>query len=354
MSVLPQNAVIGLSREELGEALSPLRLERYRAGQIFDWLHKKRVSSYEEMSNLPAQLRRTLAEDMPFSYPEAVSRRESEKDGTVKYLLSYPDGALVESVLMHYRHGTSLCLSSQVGCRMACRFCASGILGKERNLLAGEMLEEVYAVSALEGERLSNIVIMGTGEPLDNYDEVVRFVRRVTDPEGNGLGGRQVALSTCGIVPNILRLAEEKLPLALALSLHAVRDSLRHELMPGTRAWTVRETVEAMRSYAILTGRRVTFEYILIRGLNDTEEDAQELARLVRGIPHLVNLIPVNPVAERGFCRPDAAETAAFKKMLEKCGINVTIRREMGSDVEGACGQLRRRRMEKLKAGPST
>ncbi|MBE5997246.1 MAG: 23S rRNA (adenine(2503)-C(2))-methyltransferase RlmN [Lachnospiraceae bacterium] len=340
---LPSPDVMSLFPEELAEICAAAGEKPYRAKQLFGWIHAQDAVSYEEMLNLPKSLRTYLAEHVPFVYPSVKARQESKLDGTVKFLFEYQDGALVESVLMKYKYGSSLCISTQVGCRMGCRFCASTLNGLERSLSAGEMLGEVYAAGRSEGVRISNVVLMGTGEPLDNYDEVVRFIKLLTHPDGKKLSGRNIAVSTCGLVPMIRRLAEEKLTIALALSLHAPNDEIRQRTMPVAKKWSIEETLDAMRYYAEQSGRRVTFEYALIKGVNDSDDNADELASRISGIPCLVNLIPVNPVAERGLSAPDDAGVARFKKRLEKYRINVTIRRELGRDIDGACGQLRRR-----------
>lgn len=332
-----------LTFDELKDVVVSLGQPAYRAKQVFSWLHEKKAGSYEAMSNVPKKLRDALAASFSCALPSVEGLQRSNTDGTVKFLFSFEDGALCESVLMKYGYGWSLCISTQVGCRMGCRFCASGLNGLDRNLSAGEMAGEVYAAENEEGVAISHIVLMGTGEPLDNYDEVVSFIRIITDERGKNLGGRHIALSTCGLVPKIDMLAKEELPLALALSLHAPNDAIRREIMPVANRYTIDETVGAMRRYALSSGRRVTFEYAVIRGVNDSVENAAELAERLRGIPCLVNLIPVNPVAENSFRSPTASESARFKKSLEKYGINVTIRREMGRDIDGACGQLRYR-----------
>ncbi len=266
----------------------------------------------------------------------------SKKDGTRKYLFMLQDGNVIESVWMKYHHGNSVCISSQVGCAMGCRFCASTIGGKVRSLKASEMLEQIYKIGRLTGERVSNIVVMGTGEPFDNYDEIVRFIRLITDENGANISIRNITVSTCGLVPEMYRFAEEKLPVTLAVSLHASNDETRRSLMPVANRYTIKEVVDAAKNYYDKTGRRVTFEYALVRGGNDSKEDAENLCRILKGFPCHVNLIPVNPVTERSFRPTQREETVNFQNKLEKNRINVTIRREMGSDINGACGQLRK------------
>ena len=337
------NDILSLYPEEIEKICAMAGEKPYRAGQLFGWLHVQEAASYGEMLNLPKRFREFLEQNIPFSVPSVRTRQVSRIDGTVKFLFEFPDGALVESVLMKYRHGYSLCISTQVGCRMGCRFCASALNGWLRNLSAGEMLGEVYTAGKSENVRISNVVLMGTGEPLDNYESVVRFIKLLTHPDGKNISGRNIAVSTCGLVPEIRRLAGEELTIALALSLHAPNDEIRQKTMPVAKKWSMEETLAAMKFYAERSGRRVTFEYALIKGVNDSDENADELAARLKGIPCLVNLIPVNPVTERGLSAPDGAEVARFKKRLEKYRINVTIRRELGRDIDGACGQLRRR-----------
>ncbi len=272
-----------------------------------------------------------------------VRVQESKVDGTRKYLFALSDGNVVESVWMRYKHGNSVCISSQVGCRMGCRFCASTLDGLERNLLPSEMLDQVYAIARDTGERVSNVVVMGTGEPLDNYDNLLKFLRLLTDENGLHISQRNVTVSTCGIVPRMRQLAGEHLQITLALSLHAVTDEKRRKLMPVANRYSIRELMEACDDYFRQTGRRITFEYSLVEGVNDSEEDAAGLAALAKPRCCHINLIPVNPIRERDFVQSDAARVQAFKNRVEKSNKNVTIRREMGRDIDGACGQLRRR-----------
>ena len=335
--------ILSLYPEELAAVVEKAGEKPYRAKQLFSWLHVRQAASFEEMSDLSKAFRGYLAENWMIPLPEVKIRQKSAADGTVKFLYSFADGALAECVLMKYKYGYSLCVSTQIGCKMGCKFCASGLNGWDRNLSAGEILGEVFAAEKSEQVRISNVVLMGTGEPLDNYDNTVRFIRLITHPDGKNLSGRNIAVSTCGLVPEIRRLAEENLTIALALSLHAPNDEIRTQTMPVAKRYPIGETLEAMQYYAEKSGRRVTFEYALIRGINDAPEHADELAGRLRGIPCLVNLIPVNPVAERGLASPAEEAVLRFKKRLEKYRINVTIRRELGRDIDGACGQLRRR-----------
>ena len=274
---------------------------------------------------------------------DTVTVQTSKIDGTKKFLFRLGDGNMVESVFMRYHHGNSVCISSQAGCRMGCRFCASTIDGLARNLLPSEMLEQIYAISRETKERISNVVVMGTGEPLDNYDNLIRFIKLITDESGLNISKRNITVSTCGIVENMKRLADEKMQITLALSLHGATQEKRRSLMPIADRYPIDEVVDACRYYFEKTGRRVTFEYSLISGVNDTADDARNLCSLVGGLNCHINLIPVNPVAERDFRQSCRRSVMRFKELLEQKNINVTVRREMGRDIDGACGQLRRR-----------
>ena len=332
-----------LDLAELTAYIETLGEKPFRARQIYQWVHKKQVRSFSEMTNLPKGLIVRLAESCVLVCLEQVALQVSAQDGTRKYLFALPDGNVIESVLMRYKHGNSVCISSQAGCRMGCRFCASTLDGLVRGLAPSEMLDQIYRIGEDIGERISNVVVMGTGEPLDNYDNLLKFIELLTDEHGTNISQRNVTVSTCGIVPKIRALADEKLQITLALSLHAADQEKRKTLMPIANRYGLRETVEACRYYFSQTGRRVTFEYSLMAGVNDTAEDARKLAELLDGMNCHINLIPVNPVRERDFKQPDMAAVTDFKKQLEKYGRNVTIRREMGRDIDGACGQLRKR-----------
>lgn len=299
------------------------------------------------MTNLPKSLRRQLDEETDYTCLRQVDCQISRQDGTRKYLFALADGNMVESVLMRYHHGNSVCISSQVGCRMGCRFCASTLDGLERNLAPSEMLDQIYRIERDIGERVSNVVVMGTGEPLDNYDNLLTFIRMLTDEHGCHISQRNVTVSTCGIVPRIRQLAEEKLQITLALSLHASNQKKRLELMPIARTYDISQVLDACAFYFQETGRRVTFEYSLVEGVNDAPEQALELAHLLAGMHGHVNLIPVNPIKERSYAASRPASVHRFQNILEKNGINVTIRRELGADIDGACGQLRRRYKER-------
>lgn len=335
--------------EELKDLMTGLGEKPFRAKQIYSWIHEHLVISYEEMRNIPASLKKKL-EPYPITALEKVDMQISAIDGTRKYLFRLSDGNVIESVLMRYKHGNSVCISSQVGCRMGCRFCASTIGGLTRCLLPSEMLDQIYRIQADLGERISNVVVMGTGEPLDNYDNLLRFIHILTEEGGLHISQRNLTVSTCGLVPKMYDLAEEKLQITLALSLHAPNDVKRRELMPVANRYSMDEVLEACRNYFEKTGRRITFEYSLVAGVNDSQEDALQLAERIGSLNCHVNLIPVNPIKERSFIRSTRQAVENFKIKLEKCGINVTIRREMGSDIDGACGQLRKSYMEKTES----
>lgn len=331
---------------ELTDEMKASGLPKFRALQIYRWLHVQAVSDPGRMNNLPGSIRDMLKKDYDLTYVRIIDRKESKLDGTQKFLFEMPDGALVESVFMRYKFGNSVCISSQVGCRMGCTFCASTLDGLIRGLSPSEMLEQVYAIRRLTGERISHVVVMGTGEPLDNYDNLVRFLYLLTDQNGMNLSQRNVTVSTCGIVPRIYDLAKEHFSITLALSLHAATDKKRQEIMPIARRYSIRELMDACRYYFDETGRQITFEYSLIRGVNDFYSDAKGLAALARPLGAHVNLIPVNPVRESGYDHPDDRGVRAFKKELEKNGVHVSIRRVLGRDIDGACGQLRHRHLE--------
>ena len=300
------------------------------------------------MGNIPGKLKEKL-KDYPIAALEMVDEQVSAIDGTRKYLFRLSDGYVVESVLMRYQHGNSVCISTQVGCRMGCRFCASTIGGKTRDLTAGEMLDQIYRIQKDIGERVSNLVMMGTGEPLDNYDNAVKFIRMLSDEHVLNISQRNITLSTCGIVPRMRQLADEGFQITLALSLHAPNQEKRKALLPIAGKYEIHEAVDACRYYYEKTGRRITFEYSLVGGQNDSKEDAKQLYELIHGINCHVNLIPVNPVKERSYVQSERKVIVEFKNKLENCGINVTIRREMGRDIGGACGQLRKSYMDKEK-----
>ena len=329
--------------EQLGE-------KKFRAKQLYQWIHQKLAVSFDEMTNLSKGFRETLQNQCTLGGAHIVQEQISAIDGTRKYLMELGDGQHVESVLMKYKHGNSVCVSSQVGCRMGCRFCASTVGGLTRSLETSEILDQIYEIQRKTGERVSNVIIMGIGEPLDNYDNVIRFIRMLTDEHGLNISQRNVTLSTCGLVPKIYDLMEEDLTITLAISLHAPEDSLRRTMMPVAQRYSIAEIMEACRAYVQKTGRRVTFEYTMVEGVNDTPTHAEMLSKLLRGMLCHVNLIPLNHVEGRMGTRSHGANIQEFKVLLEKNHINVTIRREMGSDIDAACGQLR----NKNKGGETT
>ena len=335
-----------LTLNELQQQIEEMGEKSFRAKQLYEWMHVKMVRSFDEMTNLPLAFRQKLGELYEYTAVNAVQVQTSSIDGTQKYLFELQDGSLVESVWMKYKHGNSVCISSQVGCRMGCAFCASTLDGLERSLSPSEMLDQIYAITLLTGERVSNVVVMGTGEPLDNYDNLLKFIELLTDENGLHISQRNVTVSTCGLVPKMLELAQEQLQITLALSLHATTDEKRRKLMPIANKYSIEELMDACAVYFEKTGRRLTFEYALVGGVNDTVQDAKELTTLVRKLNCHVNLIPVNPIKERDFVQSEWSAITAFKNKLEKNGINVTIRREMGRDIDGACGQLRHRQKE--------
>lgn len=330
---------------ELRAFLTQLGEKPFRAGQVFRWAQAG-VTSFDEMTDLPKPLREKLSACATLA-PLSVKRRQcSEKDGTVKYLFSLEDGNCVESVLMKYKHGYSICISTQVGCRMGCAFCASGLGGKVRDLAPSEMLGQVAAAQRDQGVRISNIVLMGTGEPLDNFDNVMRFLALVRDENGLGIGHRHISLSTCGLVPMIDALAERSLQITLSVSLHAPSHELRMQLMPVERAYDIHALAAACRRYFEKTSRRISYEYAMIAGMNDTPAHARELARLLAGQQCHINLIPLNHVDESPFAPSAPGAVQTFVKILEERGFAVTVRRRLGSDIDASCGQLRRRAMK--------
>lgn len=339
-----------LNYSELAAYMSGLGEKGFRAKQIYQWLHIKQVSSFEEMTNIPGSLIGKLKEQCLLVDLKTEAVQISKQDGTRKYLFRLEDGNVIESVLMRYKHGNSVCISSQVGCRMGCRFCASTLDGLVRGLTPSEMLDQIYQIGKDIGERISNVVVMGTGEPFDNFGNLLKFIELLTDENGLHISQRNLTVSTCGIVPRMRELAEKKLQITLALSLHASAQEKRKELMPVANRYEIQEVIDACRYYFEQTGRRVTFEYSLVAGVNDTDEDAGQLFRLVKGMNCHINLIPVNPIKERDYKQPDSRAVLNFKNKLEKSGLNVTVRREMGRDIDGACGQLRKRYIGSLQS----
>ena len=329
--------------DELTHLVTSYGEKPYRARQIFEWLHIHHASTFDRMTNLPKPLRERLAEDTCISSLHTVTCQTSKEDATQKYLFGTQDAQYIESVRMVYRYGPSVCVSTQVGCRMGCTFCASTIDGLTRNLTAGEMLSQVYRIHEATGQRVSHVVVMGMGEPFDNYDALIRFLRLLTAEEGYHMSARNITVSTCGIVPKIHAFAKEGLPVTLALSLHAPNQSLREQMMPVAKAYPIEEVIDACVEYFHVTGRRVTAEYAMAEGVNDTDACAAQLGHLLKHTGIHVNLIPVNPVRGGNYVQSGAQTLQRFKNQLENYGINVTIRRELGRDIDGACGQLRRR-----------
>ncbi|MBO6060716.1 MAG: 23S rRNA (adenine(2503)-C(2))-methyltransferase RlmN [Clostridia bacterium] len=343
-----------MNKEELSLLMEQLGEPKFRAGQVLSWL--ARGVRPEGMTNIPAALREKLGE-LPFGGARIIEVLKSQKDETLKFLYELDDGNIVEGVLMSYSYGNTLCISSQVGCRMGCAFCASTLNGKVRDLTAGEMLSEVITAEKLipHGEErkrtVTNIVMMGSGEPLDNYENTVRFLERATAPDGLGISPRSISLSTCGLVPRILTLAQDAPHVTLCISLHAPNDELRRKTMPIANSYSLSQLIPAAKQYADQTGRRVIFEYALIEGVNSSDEHARELARLLRGVNCHVNLIPLNSVKERRLTGVTRQRAAAFAALLEKLHISATVRRELGTDIEGACGQLRSKHIAKKEEG---
>ena len=331
-----------LTQQELAAELKELGQPAFRAGQVFTWLHKG-ARSYDEMTNLPKALRELLSKQYPICPPRVVRKQESQRDGTIKYLWELHDGNCVETVLMRYHYGNTVCISTEVGCRMGCAFCASTLGGLVRRLEPFEMLDQVLFTQVDSGLPVSHIVLMGIGEPLDNFDNVMRFLELVNSPQGMNISMRHISLSTCGLVPKIDELAKRKLQLTLSVSLHAPNDEVRNRIMPVNRAYPSEELLEACRRYYRETSRRVSFEYAMIDGVNDSEADAKELLRRLKGLPAHFNLIPLNHVEESPLKPSSKAAVAKFQKILEDGGIPATVRRTLGGDIDASCGQLRRK-----------
>ena len=338
---------------ELQGLLREMGEPSFRARQLFDWLHAKQVERFDEMTNLPKALREKLKQTAALHGVTLVRRLISEIDGTRKYLFALSDGAVIESVLMKYEHGNTVCISTQVGCRMGCKFCASTLLGLERGLTAGEMLSQIYAIQRDCGERIHGTVLMGSGEPLDNYENVLKFLHLVNAPEGQNMGQRHITLSTCGLAERLEALAEENLQITPAVSLHAPNDAIRMQTMPIAKRYDMERLLRACKNYTEKTGRRMTFEYALIHGVNDADAHARELAQRLCGMLCHVNLIPVNDVKERGYVKSSAERVQRFAAILREHGIETTVRRRLGSDIDAACGQLRRSHIQKNQAKKS-
>lgn len=333
--------LLDMSLKELEDLLATMGQQKFRAKQIYQWLNKG-IKDIDEMSNISKELRQALAEKTNLHKLFIEHKLVSKIDGTAKYLFRLSDGNIIESVFMQYKHGNTACISSQVGCRMGCRFCASTGAGFMRNLTAGEMLDQVLTMQTDSGKRIGNIVIMGIGEPLDNYENVTKFLRLVNHPEGLNIGYRHISVSTCGLVPEILRLARENMPITLSISLHAPKDEEREKIMPINRKYSIDKLIEACKIYTEETKRRITFEYALIDGVNDSRNDAVELAHTIKGMLCHVNLIPVNSIKDGAFRKSSKQQIKIFQEILQRFGIEATVRRELGSDINAACGQLRR------------
>ena len=327
---------------ELSAVLKELGQPGFRAKQVYTWLHKG-VKTYEQMTNLPQTLRAQLAERYPICAPNVVRKQESQKDGTIKYLWRLSDGNCVETVLMRYHYGNTVCISTEVGCRMGCAFCASTLGGLVRKLEPFEMLDQVLFTQVDSGLPISHIVLMGIGEPLDNFDNVMRFLELVNSPEGMNISMRHISLSTCGLVPKIRELAKKKLQLTLSVSLHAPKDEIRNTIMPVNKAYNTEELLQACRDYYEETGRRISFEYAMINGVNDTEADARLLLKRLKGLPAHMNLIPLNHVEESPLKPSTRAAVMRFQQILEEGGVPATVRRTLGGDIDASCGQLRRK-----------
>ena len=331
-----------MTQQEIAGILKALGQPAFRAKQVYTWLHKG-VRSYDEMTNLPKGLRDVLSENYPIYAPKVVRKQESKKDGTIKYLWQLSDGNCVETVLMRYNYGNTVCISTEVGCAMGCAFCASTIGGLVRRLEPFEMLDEVLFTQIDSGLPISRIVLMGIGEPLDNFDNVLRFLELVNSGDGMNISMRHISLSTCGLVPRIDALAEKKLQISLAISLHGPNNEIRSKVMPVNKAYPIEVLLDACRRYFAATGRRIHFEYAMIDGVNDREEDAKELLRRMKGLPAHFNLIPLNHVEESPLKPSSKAAVAKFQKILEDGGITATVRRTLGGDIDASCGQLRRK-----------
>lgn len=333
--------LLGLTIDEIKDVLADIGQEKYRAKQIFQWVNKG-VKDISQMTNLSKALRDELDKIAYISKLSIRHKLVSKLDGTTKYLFELEDGNIIESVLMKYKHGLTVCISSQVGCRMGCKFCASTGAGFMRDLSAGEILDQVLTIQADNEDRVGNVVIMGIGEPFENYDNVVKFMRIVNMPDSLNIGFRHITVSTCGLVPEMLRLSKESMPVNLSISLHAPNDQIREKLMPINRRYSIDKLIEACKIYTETTKRRITFEYAMIAGVNDSEDNARELAHRIKGMLCHANLIPVNNIEGAEFIRSNRDKMEKFKSILERFGIETTIRRELGTDISAACGQLRR------------
>jgi len=339
---MKQEDIMSMTVLEIQELLQALGEKKFRAKQIFEWIHEKGVLDYSKMTNISGQLQEKLKEHTILVAPEIVEKHVSKADQTTKYLFKLEDSNIIESVLMKHKYGNTVCISSQVGCHMGCTFCASTMGGLVRNLTPGEMLAQAYLIQQDTRERVSAIVVMGSGEPLEKLEVTLRFIKLINDPKGQNIGQRHITISTCGLVPQIYQLADEELQITLAISLHASNDQMRRQTMPIAKKYTIEDIIEACKYYIKKTNRRITFEYALIEGINDQEEDAYELAKRLKGLLVHVNLIPVNPIKESKYKHSHEKSIQAFGKVLINRGIQTTIRRTLGTDINAACGQLRR------------
>jgi 23S rRNA (adenine2503-C2)-methyltransferase len=338
--------ILSLDEKQLEKAVGALLAPKYRAAQIFDWLHNKCVKSFDEMTNIPKDLLLQLSDNFVIIHCSIEKKQKSMYDSTVKYLFSLSDGELVECVVMKYKYGYSICVSTQIGCKVGCTFCASGIFGYKRNLTGSEMLAQVYAAQKDLGVKISHIVLMGMGEPLHNYDNVIKFLRLISSPSGQNISMRRITVSTSGVVPKIYELAKLNLGITLSVSLHAPNDDIRSSIMPINKKWGIIELLTACRYYAKTTSRRVTFEYTMISGVNDSDDCAYELVQLLRGLLCHINLIPVNEVLGKNNIKSNQSRIEAFYLILKNEGLNVTIRRSLGDDIDASCGQLRMKEID--------
>lgn len=345
--MMTKTDVLSMDLEQLQQLMKQWGEPKFRAKQIFAWLHEKQVTDFAQMTNLSQTFREKLQTETKICALDVVEKLVSKEDGTRKYLFALENGSVIESVLMQYDYGNTVCVSTQAGCRMGCRFCASTLDGVERSLTAGEMLSQIYQIQKDLGQRISGVVLMGSGEPLDNYENVLRFIKLLNDPMGQNMGQRHMTLSTCGLIEKMYDLAEEQLQITLAVSLHAPNDEIRKQIMPVAKANPMDKLLQACQAYTDKTKRRLTFEYALMQGVNDSDECARELAHRLRQMLCHVNLIPMNPVKERAYTKTSKAQVQRFAAILQQNGVETTIRRKLGSDIDAACGQLRRRYMQK-------
>lgn len=346
--------ILSMTFEEMSAAFKADGIQGFRAKQVYEWLHRHLASCYDEMTNLPKDLRSRLSKDYPIVGCSIEKKLVSQIDGTVKYLFRLHDGDFIESVVMKYKYGYTICVSSQVGCKMGCAFCASTLGGFKRNLSAGEILSQLYTAQKDLGERISHIVLMGMGEPLDNFDNVMRFINLITNENGLNLSMRNISLSTCGIVPKVEELLKKKLQLTLSVSLHAPNNEIRNKIMPVNKSFSLEELLSVCRKYASETSRRISFEYSMMSGINDTDECAALLASRLKGMLCHVNLIPINEVEESPFKPSSPERIKRFIDILAKSGVTATVRRKLGSDIEASCGQLRRKENKKKSEGGDT